>query len=719
MAFQKLFGFKQSVPSMPSDYRASLSTGVYGGYMVNQETPVLHPYGSWTSPLTSVLIASSNINLSYLQLHQSKIYWVERRPNEQGRNVITTHDDEAKRANDDERATKDLTPKEHNCASGVHEYGGVPYILLDDGRYLACNWDDGAMYVADEKDSDAAVRVTEPSVSGKYLYCDLCQSPSQPQCVYAVREHHCNDDEPAQVVNALVCIDIVAKTQTVVASGNTFYAYPRVSPDGTRIAYITWNHPNMPWDNTMLCVARLSKNGEIAASRIADSASSIIQPKWCGDSRYLFYITDQRGRWELWRFDVESSRCAPLLHNVGEYEYGWPVWNIGKERFDFMGEDVIYAAGIKQGTSCLIKFDNVRAGKKQVKMKVIDLDADLISMIYELRCDVKHKKVFLLAGGPLCPCSIFEHHTRTDNKKKIMPSIVASSASTVDRKYISIPQARAFPTSDNGTAYAYIYQPKNDDIEFDAHHPTHNPPLLVLSHGGPTSQCDTVYNEAILFFTSRGWMVANVNYRGSTGYSTQYRQALKGQWGRYDMDDCCAIAQCLKQEGKVDPERCCIRGGSAGGYTTLCCLTMDERHTFNAGCSRYGVADLKLLLTGTHKFEAEYLYGLVGDDEDAWKLRSPIHCVQKLRCPVLFLHGDLDRVVPLNQAQVMFDALKKKKITTAMHVFKDERHGFKKAETKIAAMDFEYTFYAQVLDFSLSKQDEEKMARPHIISSTK
>lgn len=716
---------------MPKEYLPSLSSGVYGSYKINNNnlseqkksendtSSTQIPYGSWTSPLTSESIAGSCINIKYLNLNKSKLYWVESRPTEKGRNVITSIDEQDNKKEDDEDNKRDITPKELNTASGVHEYGGNPYIILKDETYLTCNWDDGKLYIID-KTGETFKECTNEYDSGKWLYCDMTQNPKRPSQIYSVREQHMKNDKPSEVVNCLVCIDIDTKEQNIIASGNTFYSYPRVSPDGSLLAYITWNHPNMPWDNTMLCLATLnSVNGEITANNIIDSGSSIIQPKWSDDGNDLYYITDQRDYWEIWRYNLKLKQARPILEDVEKMEFGWPCWQIGKQRFDLMDDDTIYAAIIQNGSSKLVKITKIK-NKKKTKMVFIDLDETQISYIEELFCDKDKKKIYFLAGGPLRATSIFEYDIKNDKKKKIVPKILISSSNTIDPKYISIPQSIEFKTSNNQTGYAYIYEPKNDDIKMMSDDKI-KPPLLVLSHGGPTSQCTSVYNENILFFTSRGWTVANVNYRGSTGYGTIYRKLLELNWGIYDKEDCFAVVEYLKSKNKINKNQCAIRGGSAGGYTTLCCLTMDNKkeETFNCGCSRYGVADIGLLLKDTHKFESQYLYPLLGYDQKIYHDRSPINFIKKLKCPVLFEHGDLDKVVPLNQAQVMFEAMKKKKITTGLEIMKDEYHGFKKAESKIKAIDFEYRFYSEILGFKLAKQDEANMKKPNLVYGDK
>lgn len=724
---------------MPVDYRPALSTGVYGGYQLKESDKMekkdnedkedaSFSYGSWTSPLTSESIAGSSISIKYLNMNKSTLYFVESRPNEKGRNVITTlNDSQDEKKNDDDTNTfnkKDITPKELNTSSGVHEYGGNPYIILTDNRFLSCNWDDGKLYIIDET-SETSEACTNEFNSGKWLYADMNQNPKRPSQVYAVREQHIENDKPSEVVNSLVCIDIDTKEQKVVASGNTFYSYPRVSPDGCHLAYITWNHPNMPWDNTILCLARLnSVTGEITANNIIDSGSSLIQPKWSSDGKDLYYIGDQRDYWEIWRYNIDTKESRPVLGDVEKVEFGWPCWQIGKQRFDLIDDDTIYAAVIDKGTSKLVKINNIRDKTIDSKMEIIDLDSSQISYIQELFCDKDNKRVNFLAGGPLRSNSIFQYDIKNDKNKNIVPKILISCSSTIDSKYISIPKSVQFKTSgdngDNDIAYAYIYEPKNDDIEIPKDDKS-KPPLLVLSHGGPTSACNSVYNPEILFFTSRGWTVANVNYRGSTGYGSIYRNSLQLNWGIYDKDDCFAVVEYLKNENKINPLQCTIRGGSAGGYTTLCCLTMDDKkeETFKCGCSRYGVADISLLLKDTHKFESEYLYPLLGYDQKIFDQRSPINFVDKLKCPVLFEHGDLDKVVPLNQAQIMFEAMKKNKITTGLEILKDEYHGFKKAESKISALDFEYRFYSEILGFQLSKQDDINMKKPNIIYGDK
>ena len=296
---------------MPDEYRASLSTGVYGGYSINNKSTISYAYGGWTSPLTSSSIAGSSMRISYISINESKVYWQESRPNEKGRNAITTLNKSDK---------MDITPKDLSSSSRVHEYGGCPYIILKDGSFLTSNAEDGKIYHITNNEYKP---ITNEHDSVTWRYADFCQNLSKPNYIYAVREQHmAKDDKPSDVVNCLVRIDMETSLQTIVASGNAFYSYPRADPNGKYLAYITWNHSNMPWDNTMLFMATLNERGEITSQSLINSGSSMIQPLWSSDGKSLFYITDQRDWWEIWRYDVLAKESRPVLNEVIKYE----VW---------------------------------------------------------------------------------------------------------------------------------------------------------------------------------------------------------------------------------------------------------------------------------------------------------------------------------------------------------------------------------------------------------
>ncbi len=623
------------------------------------------PYGSWTSPITSDLIVAGSIRLGEIRLDGDRIYWSEGRPTEGGRNVIVGTTDAGQR---------DLTPAPLNVRTRVHEYGGGSYTVVDGVIYFS-NFADQCLYRQPLDSEPTPITPQTP-----YRYADAVWDATRDRLI-CVREDLTGDGEPT---NTIAAVDLNPETAgDVLVSGSDFYSSPRLSPDGQQLAWLSWNHPNMPWDGTELWLATIAADGTLKdAHCVAGGADeSIVQPEWSPDGT-LYFVSDRTNWWNLYRW--QSNTVEPLFPM--EAEFGLPHWVFRMSTYGFESADSLICAYVQRGIQYL-----ARLHTQTKTLTPIDLPYTAIGGL-----QVSEQQAVFVGGSPTAPGAIVALDLSTLETQVLQ----FSSRVEVDPGYLSIPQTVEFPTSNGLTAHAIYYPPQNQD--FDAPD-GERPPLRVQSHGGPTAATSASFNLGIQYWTSRGIAVLDVNYGGSTGYGRAYRERLKGNWGIVDVDDCANGAKYLVQQGEVDGDRLVIKGGSAGGYTTLAALTF--RDTFKAGASYYGVSDLKALAEDTHKFESRYLDGLIGpypDRKDLYEARSPISAVQQLSCPVIFFQGDEDKIVPPNQAEIMVDALKEKGLPVAYVLFEGEQHGFRKAENIKRALDGELYFYSRVFGFELA-----------------
>lgn len=548
---------------------------------------------------------------------------------------------------------------------------------------------DGTTKTITKKDNDG-------SKVGRFRFADgVLANNGDQQKLFCVREDH-EKPAPKDVVNEIVSVALSGDDEgamQVLATGNDFFAAPRLSPDGKKLAYITWNHPNMPWDATELRqVDILNEHGDgigvetsshelIAGS---DGDNSILQPLWHPISGDLYYISDESGYYNIYRVGYDRS----ILPMAVDFGGAAPGWALGQQGFRFLPDGRLVAVYKKHGKSVLIVADVSGNGPASV---IEEYGAeDGLPMQFGGVIGDSENNLFFIGGSPSAPTSVYKW-----NLEKRGPAEVLACSSTLSfcESVISVPVAVEFPTT-LGTAYGYYYPPKNDDYKCSTESA---PPLLVKAHGGPTACTGTSFNAGIQFWTSRGFAVLDVDYGGSTGYGRDYRRRLRHSWGIVDIDDVCNGAQYLVKQGLADEKRLCIDGGSAGGYTALGALAF--RDVFSAGCSLYGIGDLTALAGDTHKFESRYLDGLVGaypKDEEIYKERSPIESVDTLSCPILLLQGEEDKVVPPNQAEMMHDSLLKKGIATCLKIYEGEQHGFRKAENIEDALDSELAFYGKV-----------------------
>lgn len=637
-------------------------------------------YGSWKSPITADLIVAGTIGLGQIALEGDDVYWIEGRPSEAGRSVIVHRTADGQ--------ISDVTPLPFNVRTRVHEYGGGAFVVKD-GIYFA-NFADQRLY----KTVGAVPSLPEfqpLTAEGHRRYADMVIDSKRDRLICICEDHSDNSREP---VNTIVSINLKdgADIQTL-ASGSDFYASPRLSPDGSTLAYLSWNHPNMPWDGTQLWLAQFNQDGTLTRAECVAGGveESIFQPEWSPDG-VLYFVSDRSGWWNLYRWLPPA--ISYLKGSVGgieplypmEAEFGLPHWVFGMSTYGFESANRIICTYSQNGLWYLASLD--------LETKQLELIETPYTDISSLQ--VANNRAVFLAGSAIEPTAIVQMDLAT----KQMEVLRRSSQLQIDTGYLSRPQSIAFPTENNLIAYAFYYPPQNQDYTA----PTgEKPPLLVKSHGGPTASASSTFNLKIQYWTSRGFAFLDVNYGGSTGYGREYRQRLNQNWGIVDVDDCANGAKYLAEAGLVDSERLAIAGGSAGGYTTLCALTF--RDVFKAGASHYGVSDLEALATDTHKFESRYLDGLIGaypERKDIYEKRSPIHFTDQLSCPVIFFQGLEDKIVPPNQAEMMVEALKAKGLPVAYVAFAGEQHGFRQAENIKRALDGEFYFYSRVFGFELS-----------------
>jgi dipeptidyl aminopeptidase/acylaminoacyl peptidase len=623
-------------------------------------------YGSWKSPITADVVAAGEVGLEQIRLDGDDVYWIERRSQEGGRKVIV-------RRSPDGRVT-DMTPVGFNARTRVHEYGGGDY-AVSDGTIIFSNFTDQRLYI--QRPGSEPNPLTP---AGDIRYADG-QIDRRRNLFFCVREDHSGQGE---AINTVVSIDLTeGGAGRGLVSGNDFYSSPRLNPDGSRLAWLTWNHPNMPWDGTELWVGKLTGGGSIDdAMRVAGGVSeSIFQPEWSPDGT-LYFVSDRTGWWNIYRWrDEKVDPLCPM-----DAEFGQPQWVFASALYGFASERRIVCSYTKNGRDYLATLDTLTGTLNDIELP--------FTSISQVRA-AGDRAVFI-GASPTEPTSIVSLNLTTKKPEVLRRSREAP----VDAGYLADPRAIEFPTEGGLTAHANFYPPRNRDHTAPANE---KPPLLVMSHGGPTSASSASLKYAIQYWTSRGIAVLDVNYRGSSGYGREYRERLKGQWGIVDVDDCVNGARYLIERGDVDGNRLAIRGGSAGGYTTLCALTF--RDVFKAGASHYGISDLEALAKDTHKFESRYLDTLIGpypERRDLYVERSPIHFTDRLSCPMILFQGLEDKVVPPNQAEKMVEAVRAKKLPVAHLTFEGEQHGFRKAENIKRVLEAELYFYSKVFNFELA-----------------
>jgi len=634
------------------------------------------PYGSWRSPITSDLIVSGTIGLGQIVLDGQALYWLESRPTEGGRSVIVGRTIAGE--------TGDVTPPEFNVRTRVHEYGGGAYTVADGVIYFS-NFADQRLYKQSPGQAPVAI-----SPVGSFRFADGDVDHHRSRFIFICEDHTVAGQEPTNTIVSVPLGGTTDATPAVLVSGNDFYASPRLSPDGTQLAWLTWNHPNMPWDGTELWVAHVQADGTLArAIQVAGGKQeSIFQPEWSPDG-VLYFVSDRSGWWNLYRWHPTEAPSVQALCEMAA-EFGQPQWGFRMATYGFASATDLICTYTQSGMQYLARLDPTTG-----KLTPIATPYSTFGGL-----QVTGEMAVMVAGSPTESLAIVQ----LDLTSMEIEVLRRSSDLAIDPGYLSVPQSITFPTTAGQTAYGFFYPPQNHDYTATL---GEKPPLLVKSHGGPTAATSTAFNLKIQYWTSRGIAVLDVNYGGSTGYGRDYRERLKGNWGIVDVDDCANGAKYLAESGVVDGDRLMIDGGSAGGYTTLAALTF--RDVFKAGASFYGVCDLEALAKDTHKFEARYLDGLVGpypERQDLYIARSPVHFTAQLSCPVIFFQGLEDKIVPPNQAEMMVAALTQKGLPVAYVAFEGEQHGFRKAENIKRTLDGELYFYAKLFGFDLAEAVE-------------
>lgn len=630
--------------------------------------PEPRPFGSWPSRISAADVASAGVTLAETRVADDQTYWLEHRPAEGGRTVIVRGDGWSEPV--------DVTPEGFDVRTRVHEYGGGAYLVAG-ARVFFCNDADQRLYRQDAG-ADPRPITPEPPEPRSHRYADG-RLTGDGGWVVCVRERH----EAEGVVNELVAVPADGSGEPhTIAGGHDFYAYPRPSRDGSRLAFLTWDHPRMPWDGTELWVADLLADAELGEPRrvAGGPEESVYQPAW-SPRGVLHFVSDRTGWWNLYRLgddgDVEALR--PM-----EAEFGVPLWELGYASYAFLLDGRIACVYSSEGTEHLALMD---PDADQL------LDVDVPYTTFDPSLDAADGRVAFVGGGPALPHRVVS----IDFTSRSVDELRESRPLPVPEEDVSVPRSIEFPTDGGRTAHALYYPPRNPGSVGPA---GERPPLLVLSHGGPTSQVTSEFDVRKQFWTSRGFAIVDVNYGGSTGYGRAYRRRLEGTWGITDVHDCVAAARYLAEQGDVDGDRLIIRGGSAGGYTTLCALTFHDE--FAAGSSWFGVADAEALARDTHKFESRYLDGLIGAYPEAaelYRARSPIHFADLLSSPVILLQGLEDEVVPPAQAEAMAAALDAKGLPYAYVAFEGEQHGFRKAENIRRALEAELAFFARIFGF--------------------
>jgi dipeptidyl aminopeptidase/acylaminoacyl peptidase len=629
--------------------------------------PSIAPYGSWSSPIPPAVVAAGGRRLAAPKLAgDGALWWGEGRPAEGGRVVLVRRPAGGE--------PEDVTRAGMNARTRVHEYGGGAWSLVADDLVLFTDFADQRLYRQRLGGEPVAIS-PEPESPGGLRYADMRLTPDG-RTVVCVREVHGEGEAENQIV--ALALDGSAEP-AVLASGRDFYSFPRVSPDGCWLAWTCWDHPHMPWDGTELWVASLENTAD-ARLVAGGPEESAFQPEWDEEGR-LHFVSDRDGWWNLYRDEVEET--AQLT--AEQAELGHPQWLFGGSTYAFLEDGSVVFIRCERGEERLFVLD---PGAERLR----DLGLPYTSFGFP-SLSSQGTVVAFAAASPAAETAIVVYDVASGELEEGR----SASDEPIDPTYVSAPRAIEFPTSGGETAHGFYYPPANPEFEGPA---DELPPLIVQSHGGPTSHTTPALDREYLFWTSRGIGVVDVNYRGSSGFGRPYRQRLQGEWGVVDTDDCIAAARHLAATGEVDGERLAIRGGSAGGYATLCALVFHD--DFATGASYYGVADTETLATDTHKFESRYLDGLIGpypERKDLYYERSPIHFVERLRSPVIIFQGLDDEVVPPSQSETMVAALKQNGIPHAYLAFEGEGHGFRRSETEIRCLEAELCFYGRILGF--------------------
>ncbi len=620
-------------------------------------------FGFWKSPVTSDLVAGQSVRLTEPRIQGDSVYWLEGRPAERGRSVLVRRELNG--------GTQDALQPPWSPHTRVHEYGGGAYAVADKVVYFS-EKRDGRLYKAGLGGSPEALT---PKGSRRYADLELDRSRNR---LTAVCEDHSDTDREALQSIVTVDLDGPGDAPRTMLAGSDFYSNPRLSPDGSRICWLEWQHPNMPWDATELWVGTVGENGGVDATRkvAGGSRESIFQPQWSPDGM-LHFVSDRTGFWNLYRED--GGRTVPLHRR--DAEFGLPQWLFGMSTYGFTDDGGVLCAYCERGNWHLGRL--CREGRfKKVETPYSQIDG----------VAVQGKQAVFRAASPSALSALVLLDLASNETK-----VLKRSAKLPDglRSYVSSARQASFPSTDGQTVHGFHYAPRNPDFVPPE---DEKPPMIIRLHGGPTAAASSALSLSAQFWTSRGFSVFDLNYGGSTGYGRAYRERLNGRWGVVDVEDTVAAARHFASLGMVDPDRVIVKGGSAGGYTVLCCLAF--RDEFAAGAAYYGISDLKGIAVDTHKFESRYHETLVGPwpaEEALYAERSPLGAADRLSAPVIFFQGSADPVVPKEQTEVMVDALRKRNVPVAYYLFEGEAHGFRDGANVKRALEAELCFYGMLL----------------------
>lgn len=618
-------------------------------------------YGTWESPISPQMIAEGGTTILNMLIDEDSTYWCETRPTNKGRYTIVCRNTDG--------TIRDVTPPDFNVRTFVHEYGGGAF-TVSQGVVYASNALDHAIYIIHP--NQKPVKLTD----GTTRFADMRVSPYG---LLAVGEQHI-DQQPVR--NFLALINISTGIHQELTNGYDFYAAPAVSQDGKQLAWICWNHPEMPWTKSELWIADFQTSGQLVNARQIgmDTSETILQPQW-SENGILYFITDRdNGWWNLHRYlNHKVENICPLKAEAGE-----PLWIFDKSTYAILNNQIYFTYNAN-GIWHLGVLDTHTNTWKQIPRKGI-----VISHLRASKNCIRFLEHYTTQGKALI---------QVDNLPGYPDHILIQDTQPIAKEDISIGQHISFP-SGSRMAHGWFYPPKNQNFKGPA---GDKPPLIVMIHGGPTAQANAGFQLKQQFWTTRGFAVLDVNYGGSTGYGKAYRDLLNGTWGIVDVEDCENGALFLVHQGLVDPTKLVIRGGSAGGYTTLAALAF--RNTFKAGASYFGVADITALAQDTHKFEAKYIDQLIGkypEQKAIWEARSPINSVDNINVPLIIFQGEDDTVVPVNQSTMIYEALKRRNISTELYIYPGEGHGFKQASTIIDTLEKELAFYLNVFNKPLA-----------------
>jgi dipeptidyl aminopeptidase/acylaminoacyl peptidase len=644
--------------------------------------PTPAPFGSWPTPITAELVVAAAVRLGELAVDGEDVVWAEGRPAEGGRTQLVRWAADG--------STTDLLPEGMSARTAVHEYGGAAWWVRDGVTWFT-EWSDQRIYRLAPGGAPEPL-TAEPPRPRALRYADADVAPDGGWMV-CVRERH-EGPSATDVHNEVVRLAAHSPSEPeVLVTGPDFVAAPRLSADGSTLAWVQWDHPSMPWDSTELVARDLATGEDTVVAGGRDE--SVSEPRWHPDGS-LWFLSDRTGWWSLYRW-VPGADIEPVV--VGAAEIGVPNWVLGSARYAFLSDGAVVFARRSAG------YDALAVRDRDGTVTVLDVGFSAVSTVRALPGGA----LAVVAGSPTREPGVHRIDLPVEPAAADAPPPRVSTLRPprdlgVDPSYLSVPEPVTFASVDadgaGRTAHALYYPPTNPERTGPA---GELPPLLVVIHGGPTSAASPVLSPGVQFWTSRGFAVVDVDYGGSTGYGRAYRDELLGQWGVIDVADCLAAAAWLAKQGRVDPARLCIRGGSAGGYTALAALAREDT-PFAAGASHYGVADLEALAADTHKFESRYLDRLVGpypQARDVYVARSPIHHVDRLRRPLLVLQGSEDEIVPPAQSELIVAALRERGIPVGYLLFEGEQHGFRRAENIRRALEAELSFYGRVLGFEL------------------